>query len=476
MQDVQTELTLDIFKSWCKENGFIYPSSEIYGGFAAVYDYGHYGILLKNNIQKAWEKSMVQERNDVYQLDSGIFMHPKTWVASGHVASFNDVLVEDKKTHKRYRADHLVEEFFEKKGEAVDMDKKTPEEIKVIIAENNIKSPDGNELTEPRSFNLMVKTNMGTTDNTMTEDNTVYARAETCQGIYLEYKNFVDTMRVKLPFGIAQVGKAFRNEIVARQFIFRTREFEQMEMQYFLSPKIMDDKFNEWKESRMKWHVEVLGIKPENLRFKKHEKLAHYASAAYDIEYNFGTLGGFKELEGIHARGDWDLSQHQKFSGVKLDYFDEETRERFIPNIMETSVGLNRLVMMVLEESYTLEEVANAKGETDSRVVLKIKKELAPIKVAILPLSRKPELIAKSKEVQGILKSKFMTQYDETASIGKRYRRQDEIGTPYCVTVDFETLTDNAVTVRDRDTMKQERIKVSELEKYFENMFSGFTI
>lgn len=463
---------LDQLKAWAKENGFIYPSSEIYGGFAAVYDYGHYGILLKNNIQRAWEKSMVQERNDVYQLDSGIFMHPKTWVASGHVASFNDVLVEDKKTHKRYRADHLVEEYFENKGEEVDMDKKTPDEIKTIIIENNIKSPDGNDLTEPRNFNLMVKTNMGTTDNTMTDDNVVYARAETCQGIYLEYKNFVDTMRVKLPFGIAQVGKAFRNEIVARQFIFRTREFEQMEMQYFLNPKDMDTKFDEWKESRMKWHIDVLGISAENLRFKKHEKLAHYASAAYDIEYNFNTLGGFKELEGIHARGDWDLSQHQKFSGTKLEYFDEETRERYIPNIMETSVGLNRLVMMVLEEAYTKEELTNAKGEKDTRVVLKIKKDLAPIKVAILPLSKKPDLQAESLEVQSLLKADYMTQYDETASIGKRYRRQDEIGTPYCVTVDFDTLNDNAVTVRDRDTMQQERIQISELKTYIDSKFS----
>lgn len=463
---------LDQLKAWAKENGFIYPSSEIYGGFAAVYDYGHYGILLKNNIQRAWEKSVVQERNDVYQLDSGIFMHPKTWVASGHVASFNDVLVEDKKTHKRYRADHLVEEYFENRGEKVDMDKKTPDEIKTIIIENSIKSPDGNDLTEPRNFNLMVKTNMGTTDNTMTDDNVVYARAETCQGIYLEYKNFVDTMRVKLPFGIAQVGKAFRNEIVARQFIFRTREFEQMEMQYFLNPKDMDTKFDEWKESRMKWHIDVLGISAENLRFKKHEKLAHYASAAYDIEYNFNTLGGFKELEGIHARGDWDLSQHQKFSGTKLEYFDEETRERYIPNIMETSVGLNRLVMMVLEEAYTKEELTNAKGEKDTRVVLKVKKDLAPIKVAILPLSKKPDLQAKSLEVQSLLKADYMTQYDETASIGKRYRRQDEIGTPYCVTVDFDTLNDNAVTVRDRDTMQQERIQISELKTYIDSKFS----
>lgn len=464
---------LDQLKSWSKENGFVYPSSEIYGGFAAVYDYGHYGILLKNNIQKAWEKSMIQERNDVVLLDGGIFMHPKTWEASGHKAGFSDVLVEDKKTNKRYRADTLIEEWFEsEKNEKVDMDKKTPEELAQIIIENKIKSPEGNELTTPRSFGMMVKTNMGVTDSTLTDENAVWARAETCQTIYLEYKNYRDTMRLKLPFGIAQIGKAFRNEIVARQFIFRTREFEQMEMQYFHKPSDKAELFEKWKNDRMQWHIDVLGIKPENLRFKKHEKLIFYATAAFDIEYNFKTLGGFKELEGIHDRGDYDLTQHSKFSGDKLDYFDQDSGERFVPHIMETSVGLNRLVMMVLEEAYTQEEVTNSKGETDTRVVLKIKKELAPIKVAILPLSKKPELQAKSLEVQALIKNDFMTQYDETASIGKRYRRQDEIGTPYCVTIDFDTLTDNAVTVRDRDTMQQERIKITELAEYIKLKFS----
>ncbi|MEO6729081.1 MAG: glycine--tRNA ligase [Candidatus Dojkabacteria bacterium] len=458
--------TLDEFKSWAKENGFIYPSSEIYGGFAAVYDYGHYGILLKNNIQRLWEKSMVQERNDMLMLDSGIFMHPKTWVASGHVGGFDDVLVEDKKTHARYRADHLVEEFFEKKGEKVDMDKKTAAELATIILENNIKSPLGNDLTEPRAFNLLVKSNMGTTDASFSEENVTYLRGETCQGIYLEYKNYRDTLRPKLPFGIAQVGKAFRNEIIARQFVFRTREFEQMEMQYFHKPADKQQLFDMWKESRMKWHVEVLGINPERLRFKKHEKLVFYATQAFDIEYNYETLGGFKELEGIHDRGDYDLTQHSKFSGEKLDYFDQENNERFVPHIMETSVGLNRTLMMVLEDAYTKEELTNAKGEKDTRVVLKLKKSLAPIKVAILPLSKKPELQAKAIEVQNLVKGDYMTQYDETASIGKRYRRQDEIGTPYCVTVDFETLEDQAVTVRDRDSMKQERVKIADLAEY----------
>lgn len=463
---------LEQFKAWAKENAFIYPSSEIYGGFAAVYDYGHYGTLLKNNIQNAWIKSMVQDRNDVYILDSGIFMHPKTWVASGHVGGFSDVLVEDKKTHKRYRADHLIEEWFENKGEKVDMDKKTAEELADIIKTNNIKSPEGNDLTEPRSFNLLVKSNMGTTDATFSDENVTYLRGETCQGIYLEYKNFVDTLRLKLPFGIAQVGKAFRNEIVARQFVFRTREFEQMEMQYFHKPEDKKELFEMWKQARMGWLVNELGISKENLRFKEHEKLIFYATAAFDIEYNFRTLGGFKEIEGIHDRGDYDLTQHAKFSGQTLDYFDQDTGTRLVPHIMETSVGLNRLVMMVLEEAYTEEDVVNAKGEKDIRIVLKIKKDLAPIKVAILPLSKKPELSVKSLEVQNILRKNFVTAYDETASIGKRYRRQDEVGTPYCVTVDFDTLNDNAVTVRDRDTMQQERINISELEAYLTEKFN----
>ncbi len=351
------------------------------------------------------------------------------------------------------------------------MDKKTAEELSTIIKENNIKSPEGNDLTEPREFNLLVKSNMGTTDASFSEENVTYLRGETCQGIYLEYKNYIDTLRLKLPFGIAQVGKAFRNEIVARQFIFRTREFEQMEMQYFHKPEDKSELFEMWKNERMKWHVEVMGINPENLRFKKHEKLIFYATAAFDIEYNFQTLGGFKELEGIHDRGDYDLTQHSKFSGEKLDYFDQENNVRIVPHIMETSVGLNRTLMMVLEDALVDEEIENAKGEKDVRTVLKIKKSLAPIKVAILPLSKKPELQSKALEVQKLLRVNYMTQYDDTASIGKRYRRQDEVGTPYCITIDFDTLNDEAVTVRERDTMKQERIKIGELKSYIDEQF-----
>lgn len=464
--------TLEDFKSWAKQNGFIYPSSEIYGGFAAVYDYGHYGFLLKRNIENLWWKAMLWQRDDVYALDAGIYMHPKTWVASGHVAGFDDVLVEDTKTNKRYRADQLIEEWFDKKGEKVDMDKKTPAELAEIITQNNIKSPDGNEVTTPRSFNLMVKTNLGSTDNSFTEENVTYLRGETCQAIYLEYLNYINTMRAKLPFGIAQVGKAFRNEIVARQFIFRTREFEQMEMQYFHHPDDKKAKFEMWKQARMDWYTNILQIPADKLRFKEHSKLIFYATAAFDVEYDFDSLGGFKEIEGIHDRGDYDLTQHSKFSGQKLDYFDQERNQRYTPHIMETSAGLTRILMMVLEENLVEQEITNAKGEKDLRTVLKVNKALAPVKVAVLPLSRDAELIAKAKEVKALIHSNWITEYDDTASIGKRYRRQDEVGTPYCVTIDFDTMQDQAVTVRDRDTMAQERIKIDELSEYLNSKLS----
>ena len=446
--------------SLCKRRGFVYPSSEIYGGMQAIYDYGHYGTLLKNNIRDAWWKAMVQERDDVVGLDSAIFMHPTTWVASGHVGGFNDPQVDCKKCKSRFRADHILEEF------GISADKAPIEEINQHLdklrEEGKLKCANcgSTDLTEAKIFSLMVKSNIGSPTDELKEENVVYLRPETCGGIYLEYKNTVDSLHKKLPFGIAQVGKAFRNEIVARQFIFRTREFEQMEMQYFLAPETMKEKYEHWKAVRWQWYLDY-GIKENEIRWYQHEKLAHYASEAFDIEYNFKTLGGFKELEGIHARGDWDLSQHSKFSGQTLDYFDEKTNKRFIPHIMETSVGLGRLVFMFLDQAYTEEEV---RGET--RVVLKLDKRLAPIKIAILPLSKKEELASLAREIWNQLKGKYMTEYDETQSIGKRYRRQDEIGTPYCVTVDFETLNDQSVTVRDRDTMEQERIKIDQLEKY----------
>jgi glycyl-tRNA synthetase len=455
------QLIMEKITSLCKRRGFVYPSSEIYGGMQAIYDYGHYGSLLKNNIRDAWWKAMVQLRDDVVGLDSAIFMHPTTWVASGHVGGFNDPQVDCKKCKSRFRADHILEEF------GINADKAPLDELNGYLdklrEEKKLKCANcgSTDLTPAKIFSLMVKSNIGSPTDELKEESVVYLRPETCGGIYLEYKNTIDSLHRKLPFGIAQVGKAFRNEIVARQFIFRTREFEQMEMQYFLHPDMMKEKYEEWKATRWAWYLEY-GIEENKIHWYKHEKLAHYASEAYDIEYNFKTLGGFKEIEGIHARGNWDLSQHSKFSGVELNYFDEKTGEKFIPHIMETSVGLGRLVFMFLDQSYTEEIV----GE-ETRVVLKLDKRLAPVKVAILPLSKKEELSVPAKEIWNTLKQNFIVEYDETQSIGKRYRRQDEIGTPYCVTVDFETLSDQAVTVRDRDTMAQERIKISELENYF---------
>jgi len=447
--------------SLAKRRGFVFPSSEIYGGFAAVYDYGHYGALLKNNIRDAWWRHMVQLRDDVVGLDSAIFMHPTTWKASGHVDSFDDPQVDCKKCKSRWRADHILEQF------GISADKQPLEflnaELDKLRAQNKLKCANcgSTELTPARRFSLMVKSNLGSPTDALSEENVVYLRPETCGGIYLEYKNTVDSVRVKLPFGIAQVGKAFRNEIVARQFIFRTREFEQMEMQYFLHPSMMKEKYEEWKKIRWEWYLEY-GMSEGDLRWYKHEKLAHYASEAYDIEYNFKALGGFKEVEGIHARGDWDLSQHAKFSGQDLSYTDPQTGENFIPHIMETSAGLNRLFFMFLDKAY-VEETVN--GET--RTVLKFDKRLAPIKAAVFPLLKnKPELVAKAREIYNMLKSEFMCEFDDSGNIGKRYRRQDEIGTPYCVTVDFDSLENGDVTVRDRDTMAQIRIKIADLGNY----------
>lgn len=464
----KNENLMDKIISLCKRRGFVFPSSEIYGGFSAVYDYGHYGILLKNNIRDAWWKHMVQYRDNIYGLDSAIFMHPETWVASGHVGGFNDPQVDCRKCKHRMRADHLLESF------GIKADKATLEfinqELDKLRTEGKLKCINcgSKDVTSAKIFSLMVKSNIGSPTEELSEENVVYLRPETCGGIYLEYKNTVDSLHAKLPFGIAQVGKAFRNEIVARQFIFRTREFEQMEMQYFLHPRDMKDMYEMWKDIRWNWYLHY-GIPKEKIRWYKHEKLAHYASEAYDIEFDFESLGGFKEVEGIHARGDWDLSQHSKFSGVDLSYFDEEKKEKFIPHIMETSVGLGRLFLMFIDDAYTEEEV---NGEM--RVVLKINKELAPIKAAIFPLLKnKPDLVAKAREIYNDLKMDFMCEFDDNGNIGKRYRRQDEIGTPYCVTVDFDTIEkDDTVTVRDRDTLKQERVKVGELKDYLKKQLA----
>ncbi len=464
---INNQVTMEKIASLAKRRGFIYASSEIYGGFAAIYDYGHYGTLLKNNIRDNWWKSMVQLRDDVYGLDSAIFMHPKTWEASGHVSGFNDPQVDCKKCNNRMRADHLLESL------GIDADKATIEfinkELDRLRTEKKLKcsSCGSTDLTKAKIFSLMVKSNLGSPTEKLSEENVVYLRPETCGGIYLEYKNVIDSLHPKLPFGIAQVGKAFRNEIVARQFIFRTREFEQMEMQYFLHKDMMKKKYEEWKQVRWQWYLD-LGIEEENIRWYKHTKLAHYASEAYDIEYNFKSLGGFREVEGIHARGDWDLSQHSKFSGVDLSYIDPYTNDKFIPHIMETSAGLNRITLMVLDNAYTEE---NVDGEV--RTVLKFPHKLAPVKVAVFPLLKNKEtLVEKAKNLYNSLQSDFMCEFDDNGNIGKRYRRQDEIGTPYCITVDFDTIEDNTVTIRERDSMNQERIKIEDISSFLKQKFA----
>ena len=482
----------------CKEYGFIFPSSEIYDGLAAVYDYGQMGVELKNNIKQYWWNAMTRLNENIVGIDSCIFMHPRIWEASGHVGAFNDPLIDNKDSKKRYRADVLIEEFLAKIeekmnkevekgrkrfGDAFDEDQfraTNPNVLrekakfdavhsrfvevqeagdlagyKQIIVDNNIVCPISGTCnwTDVRQFNLMFSTSMGSTAEGA---NTIYLRPETAQGIFVNYLNVQKTGRMKLPFGIAQIGKAFRNEIVARQFVFRMREFEQMEMQFFIKPGTELEWFTKWKENRMKWHVN-LGMGAENYRFHDHEKLAHYANAATDIEFCFPF--GFKELEGIHSRTDWDLGNHQKFSGRKIQYFDNETSEAFTPYVVETSIGVDRMVLAVLSHSYKEEQLENG----ESRVVLSIPAPLAPVKAAVLPLVKKDGLPELAQEVMDELKFDFNCQYEEKDSIGKRYRRQDAIGTPFCITVDHESLVDRCVTVRDRDTMQQERVPIGEL-------------
>ena len=452
-------VTLEKIVSLCKRRGFVFPSSEIYGGFASIYDYGPYGVELENNIKRAWWKAMVQEREDIVGLDAAIFMHPKVWEASGHIAGFSDPLIECKNCHSRWRADHLLEDI----GVFAD-EKMSEEEINEIFNQHKdkVKCPRCGErdFTPVRKFNLLVKSNLGNFAGDWTEA-PVYLRGETCQGIYVDYKSILDSTRVKIPFGIAQIGKAFRNEITARQFIFRTREFEQMEMQYFTHPDEEMREYEKLKEYRWQYYVKQLGIREENLRWKKHKNLVFYAKEAYDIEYKYPF--GFDELEGVHARGDYDLTQHAKFSGQNLSYRDPKTKEQYIPHIIESSVGVGRTFLALITDAYTEEDID---GET--RIVLKFKKNVAPIKVAVFPLLKnKPELVDKAKEIFNSLKSEFMCEFDDNGNIGKRYRRQDEIGTPYCITVDFDTIEkDNTVTVRDRDTMKQERIRIEELREF----------
>lgn len=444
--------------SLCKRRGFVFPSSEIYGGFAAVYDFGPYGVELAKNIREAWWKAMVYDHENIVGLDSAIFMHPKVWEASGHVGGFSDPLAECRECHSRVRVDHLLEEA------GVFADEKMSEaEINALFSDNKgkVKCPKcgKSNFSEAKNFNLLVQSNLGNFTGDWTKEPT-YLRGETCQGIYVNFKNVLDSSRVKVPFGIAQIGKAFRNEITARQFIFRKREFEQMEMQYFVQPEDAAAVYEEWRAKRFQYYID-LGIKPENLRWHEHENLVFYAKAAWDIEYNFPF--GFKELEGIHNRSDYDLTQHSKFSGEDLSYRDPQTNEKYTPWIVETSVGVDRTFLAVMTDAYTEETV----GEGDTRIVLKFPKKLAPVQVAVFPLMKnKPELVAKAREVFDMLRPHLRCEFDDNGNVGKRYRRQDEIGTPYCVTVDFDSLEDGAVTVRDRDTMQQERVKIEALKQY----------
>ena len=450
---------MDSLVSLCKRRGFVFPSSEIYGGFAAIYDYGPYGVELASNIKAEWWRHMVQFRDDIVGLDSSIFTHPKVWEASGHVKGFSDPLTECKNCHVRSRVDHLLEEV------GIQADEKMSESmINELFAENldKITCPKcgKNKFTEVKKFNLLVQTNLGNFTGDWTKDPT-YLRGETCQGIYINFKNVLDSTRVKVPFGIAQIGKAFRNEITARQFIFRKREFEQMEMQYFVHPKKDMEEYEKWREYRFQYYVD-LGIKKENLRWHKHENLVFYAKEAYDIEYHFPF--GFKELEGIHARGNYDLTQHSTHSGKDLSYIDPVSQEKYIPHVVETSAGVDRNFLMCLSDAYN-EEIVN----DETRVVLKFNPRLSPIKVAVLPLSKKEPILKYAEPLAMDLRKLYRSEYDETQSIGKRYRRQDEIGTPFCVTIDFETENDKKVTIRERDSMQQDRIALDQVPNYLKD-------
>lgn len=423
--------------SLCKRRGFVFPGSEIYGGIAGIYDYGPVGFELKMNIKKVWEKEMFREHENIFEVDSSILMQRRVWEASGHTdAGFTDPLQECKKCHRRFRADHLLEE-----GVA--------------------KCPNcGGELTKPKRFNLLVETHLGPVKD---DSSLTYLRGETTQGIYVNYKNVKTTARVDLPFGIGQIGKAFRNEITPGHFIYRMREFEQMEQQYFVRPEDADKYFEQWKKERMQWYLD-LGIKKENLRFRPHAKneLAHYAKAAEDIEYLFPF--GWHEIEGIHNRGNWDLSRHSEFSGEDLSETHEKTKKKFYPYIIETSAGVDRLTLAFLVDAYS---------EDKDRVVLKLHPQLSPFKVAIFPLlANKPKLVEKAKEIYAELRKEFRVDFDDRGNIGKRYYSQDEIGTKYCITVDFESLENNDVTIRDRDTMKQERIPIVQLHSFLKDHVS----
>ena len=471
--------------SHCKEYGFIFPSSEIYDGLGAVYDYGQWGSELKKNIKDYWWRSMVQMNENIVGIDAAIFMHPTTWKASGHIDNFSDPMIDNKDSNKRYRVDHIIEakadelEAAGHTGQAELLIK----EMDTLLAENNFDGLriliENNKIvcgvsgtsnwTDVRQFNLMFSTEFGAVSSDDPEENKIYLRPETAQGIFVNFLNVQKTGRMKIPFGIAQIGKAFRNEIVARQFIFRMREFEQMEMQFFIRPGTQKEWYEHWKATRMQWHLS-LGIGADKYRFHDHVKLAHYADAACDIEYNFPI--GFKEVEGIHSRTDFDLKAHQEYSKKKMQYFDNDVNPatgkpfgNYIPYVVETSIGLDRMFLLILGESYEEEILTKEDGSTDSRAVMHIPAKIAPLKLAILPLVKKDGLPEIARKVMDDCKPHFRCFYEEKDAIGKRYRRQDAIGTPFCVTIDHQTKEDDTVTIRYRDSMLQERIPATKVKE-----------
>ena len=435
--------------SLCKRRGFVFPSSEIYGGFSSTYDYGPLGAQMLMRIKNSWWKSFVESKLDVVGLDGAIFCHPKTWEASGHVASFNDPLVEDKVTHIRYRADHLIEDALK-----IDTSKMTFDEMQKVLDENNIKSPSGNELTKLKSFNLLMSAELGSTDETKSK---AYLRGETCQIIFLQYLNVMQSMRLKPPFGIAQIGKAFRNEITTKDFIYRMREFTQMELEYFVDPKDGEKFYEYWKNFMLNWFVSKLGLPKDKFRYREipKEEMSHYAKIQNDFEFE-SSSGKWFELSPLNHRGDYDLSRHQEYSGENFKYKDQETGVEFMPNVIEISIGIDRTLYAILDNAYF---------EDGDRVVLKLDPKIAPYDVAVFPLVKnKPEVVSKAKEIyEDLVKAGFIASWDDRGNVGKRYYSQDEIGTPKCITVDYQTLEDGTVTIRDRDTTKQIRVKIEEL-------------
>lgn len=458
---MSNEVTLEKVVAWSKRRGFIFPSSEIYGGMANVYDFGPYGTQLKENVRNLWLKTFVNDREDIFAIDSSVILNPKVWEASGHTASFADVMVEDKVNHKRHRADHLIEEFYARKGEDIKVDGKSPEELAQIIKDNNIKSPDGNELTEPKRFNQLFQTEVGIIAG---EKNKTYLRGEIAQGLFMNFKNILDSIHPKLPFGIGQAGKAFRNEITMGKFTFRTLEFDLMEFEYFFDKdkQNWEELFEYWK-SEMSKFAQALGVNSENLRWREHEEFerSHYSTRTEDLEYKFPW--GFKEMWGLAYRTDFDLRNHQEKSGKDLRYtYPDGTK--VLPHVVEPTFGLSRLITILVFDAYREEEV-NGK----IRTFMKFDPKIAPVKFALFPLQKDEKLRGFAKDIHADLRKLYIGEFDDSGNIGKMYRKQDEIGTPFCITVDYESLNDNTVTIRDRDTMQQERIKIQELNNYLKS-------